>query len=146
MKKLIPFLVLGAGAVMLASGSKRDRPKRELSESEESPQIQVLVFEASWCAACQVAKPALLEVSKKHPDIPFRFVDFDAEGELARQFEVNALPTIIALVNGEEVRRVEGAGTVERYDEVIAEARDMVSGAIPLPEKSEDLKKLPPGD
>ena len=150
-KKLLPVLMFGAGAAMLLAGGKKrrrgDKPEEPAKLPDNGPsETKVYVFEASWCEYCKKAKPALEQVAKNHPDIDFQFVDFDEEKDLVKAYDVKALPTVVAVVNGQVVRRIEGAGDVKEYGEMAEEVARMASGAIPLPAVSPDTKKLPPAD
>ena len=146
MKKLLPVLALGAGAALILTGTKKRPKNRGLPEGKGADEsAQIYVFEASWCAICKETKPALLEVAKRHPDIPFRFVDVDLEKSLAEEFDVSLIPTVIAIVNGEIVRRVEGRGKLSDYEDLAEHAKNVASGAIPLPPPESEKKKLPSG-
>ncbi len=155
MKRLLPFFALGFGASFLLDRKKKKRSARKLESPPATPEspndderldIRIYVFEATWCAVCARTKPALLEVSKSHPNIPFQFVDFDEERDLAIQFNITALPTVIAMVDGKEVERIEGKGSASQYEQMALGAANIASGAIPLPASPEgEKKKLPPG-
>lgn len=121
MKKLIPILIISAGAAMMIGSRNRSRSKR--LEESGSDAAQVYVFEASWCELCKEVKPMLIEVSKRHPEIPFRFVDVDGEDALVRRFEISLVPTVIAVVNEKIVRRIEGKSDIEDYEALVTNVR-----------------------
>ena len=150
MKKLLPLIALGAGAIMLVAGSSKPKSRKKPSGPVKRPELnetgaRIYVFEAEWCVFCKKAKPALLETAENHPSIPFQFVDFDSEKELVERFGVNLLPTVISTVDGVETGRIEGQGSVDQYTQMAEDAEGMVSGAIPLP-AAPGKKELPPGD
>ncbi len=72
----------------------------------ESPQQEqrgcrrpkVLAFTASWCAPCQRAKPALIQIQAAGVDV--QIIDIDAHPDLARQHGITSVPTFIVYVCG----------------------------------------------
>lgn len=79
-----------------------------LQRSREVP--VVADFWAEWCQPCKTLSPALEKVTEKS-DGAFELVkiDVDANQELARQYGVQGIPTVIAFRDGEEVSRFTGA-------------------------------------
>jgi len=59
---------------------------------------KVLAFTASWCAPCQRAKPALVEIRAAGVDV--QIIDIDAHPDLARKHGVTGVPTFIVYVCG----------------------------------------------
>ena len=60
-------------------------------------------FWAPWCGPCQMMGPIIEEIAAERDDIIVGKVDVDEEMELARQFRIVSIPTIIVLKNGEKV-------------------------------------------
>jgi putative thioredoxin len=76
-----------------------------------SREVPVLVdFWATWCAPCRTLSP-LLERMTAEAGGAFELakVDVDANQELAAQFGVQSIPTVVAVRNGREVERFTGA-------------------------------------
>lgn len=57
-------------------------------------------FSAPWCGPCQQMKPILNKFSEKHPDINVVVVDVQKEADLAMQFRVRSVPTLVVFRNG----------------------------------------------
>lgn len=76
----------------------------------------IIMFGAGWCGACKMQKPIIHEMADHHKDSNtiIALVDTDQETELARSFEITALPTIIALRANKLVFKK--AGLVTRRD------------------------------
>lgn len=61
----------------------------------------VLDFWATWCGPCKMVSPVVDEIAEERSDIKVGKVNVDDEGELADKYGVNAIPTIVKIVNGE---------------------------------------------
>ena len=59
---------------------------------------KVLAFTASWCAPCQRAKPALVQIQAAGVDV--EIIDIDAHSDLAKKHNVSSVPTFIVYVCG----------------------------------------------
>lgn len=83
-------------------------PQAVLQRSHELP--VVVDFWADWCGPCKVLDPLLKKAAADH-DGAFELVkiDVDANQELAAQFAVQGIPTVIAFRDGTPVARFSGA-------------------------------------
>ena len=66
-------------------------------------------FWASWCGPCRMLGPIIDEIANERPDITVAKVNVDEEEELAAQFEVMSIPTVIIFKNGEIAQKSIGA-------------------------------------
>lgn len=57
-------------------------------------------FGAEWCSSCKALEPLLYELSLEYGKVDFAKVDVDKEPELANQFGIRSLPTLILFQNG----------------------------------------------
>ena len=72
--------------------------------------VPVLVdFWAVWCGPCQMVGPVLEEISEERDDLIVGKVNVDEEQELAAQFGVMSIPTMILFKNGEAAGKIVGA-------------------------------------
>lgn len=73
-------------------------------------------FWADWCGPCKMLSPVIDEIAKENADIKVGKINVDDEGELAMQFQVASIPTLIAFKGGEIVGRTMG---VQPKDEIL---------------------------
>ncbi len=66
-------------------------------------------FWAVWCGPCQMVGPVLEEISEERDDIIVGKVNVDEEQELAAQFGVMSIPTMILFKDGEAAGKIVGA-------------------------------------
>ena len=67
--------------------------------------MSVLRFTASWCQPCKALAQQIKELEL---DGLVTVVDIDEQPELAQQYGVRGVPTLVALENGKEVKRMVG--------------------------------------
>ena len=68
----------------------------------------LLDFWAPWCGPCRMVSPIVDEIAGERQDILVGKVNVDEELELATQFQVMSIPTLVVLKNGQVVNRVIG--------------------------------------
>ncbi|MCI5723022.1 MAG: thioredoxin [Erysipelotrichaceae bacterium] len=80
-------------------------------------------FYADWCGPCKMAGPVLEEISKDYPDIKFVKVNVDDNPEIAQQYGVMSIPTMIAFKNGEQTATSLGFKPREELEAVVKAAQ-----------------------
>jgi thioredoxin len=72
--------------------------------------VPVLVdFYATWCGPCQMMVPILEQVNAQlQGRLQIVKIDTDKYPQLASQYQVYALPTLVLFKNGQPVERIEG--------------------------------------
>jgi thioredoxin len=78
--------------------------------------VPVLVdFYATWCGPCQMMVPILEKVNAQLKGrLQVVKIDTDKYPQLASQYQVHALPTLVLFKNGQPVDRIEGVLPVEQ--------------------------------
>ena len=80
---------------------------------------KVLVdFYATWCGPCKMLSP-VLDVLSDEIDIDIIKIDVDKHNDLARQYGVMSIPTLILFENNNEVKRTLGFMDKEKIKEFI---------------------------
>ena len=68
----------------------------------------IVDFWATWCGPCQMLAPILEELETERPDLSICKVNVDEEMELAVQFKVVSIPTVLLFKDGEKVAQAIG--------------------------------------
>ena len=68
-------------------------------EVMESNKTVLLDFWASWCGPCKMIAPVVEEVANEHPEVVVGKVNVDEQPELAQQFQIMSIPTLVAIKN-----------------------------------------------
>ena len=84
----------------------------------------VVDFWAEWCGPCKMLAPILDEVAGENSDkITVAKVNVDENPDLARQFDIMSIPTLIVFQDGQPVHRFQGAsgkaGLLEQLSDFI---------------------------
>ena len=69
----------------------------------------LLDFWASWCGPCRMVSPIVDEIAAERSDIKVGKINVDEQPELAMQFGVMSIPTLVVMKNGKVVNQVTGA-------------------------------------
>ncbi|KAG4992520.1 hypothetical protein AAZX31_09G220400 [Glycine max] len=79
------------------------------NELKETNKLVVIDFSASWCGPCKFIEPAIHAMSEKFTDVDFVKIDVDELPDVAKEFNVEAMPTFVLCKKGKEVDKVVGA-------------------------------------
>ena len=80
-----------------------------LSEVIHSDTPVLMDFWAPWCGPCRMVGPVVEEISRERSDIKVCKVNVDEQPELAGQFGVMSIPTLVVMKSGKIVNQSIGA-------------------------------------
>lgn len=76
----------------------------------------VIDFWASWCGPCQIFAPIFADsASKLEPQVRLAKLDTEAHPQLAADYGVRSIPTLVIIKDGHEVARQMGATNMTQF-------------------------------
>ena len=91
---------------MSAININKNNFRNEVLNSEKPV---LLDFWASWCGPCRMVSPIVDEIAAERGDIKVGKVNVDEQPELAAQFGVMSIPTLVVIKGGKVVNQMVGA-------------------------------------
>ena len=79
------------------------------SEVMNSEKPVLLDFWAPWCGPCRMVVPIVEEIARERKDIKVGKVNVDEQPELASQFGVMSIPTLVVMKDGKIINQAMGA-------------------------------------
>ena len=78
------------------------------AEVMQSEKLVLVDFWAAWCGPCQMLLPIMDEVAEEAGDVKVCKVNVDEEPELAAQYKVMTIPTLVLIKNGTVLKTTVG--------------------------------------
>jgi thioredoxin 1 len=93
--------------------------------------LQITDFWADWCMPCKIMSPVVEKLSDDTEEVTFNKVDVDASPQVAREYGIMSIPTLVFTKDGQELGRISGARQYKELKQVIDEIVDLdVQGKI----------------
>ena len=84
----------------------RPQSMEELASYVDHKGKTVFFFTADWCGDCRFIQPALPDIEAENPNFTFVQVDRDAYLEVAKNWDVYGIPSLVVLEKGQEIGRL----------------------------------------
>ena len=92
----------------------------EFNEVAENAPLAMIDFWASWCGPCKMLSPVVDAIAEQYEGKALvGKINVDEEPDLARQFGVMSIPTVVFLKNGREFDRKVGVMPAEAFTEIL---------------------------
>ena len=85
----------------------------------ESKKPVLLDFFATWCSPCRMLSPVIDELAEEREDIVVGKINVDEEMELAQQFGVASIPTLVVIKDGQVVSKSMGFRPKNQIEDMI---------------------------
>lgn len=86
---------------------KANKDNFESIRNSDKPVL--LDFYADWCGPCRMVSPIVDEIAEERDDVVVAKINVDEENDLASEFGVFSIPTLIVLKNGKVANQAMGA-------------------------------------
>ena len=73
-----------------------------------SDKITIVDFYADWCGPCKMMAPIIDKIAEENNDIKVGKLNVDESGEIAGQFNIMSIPTVVVFKDGKEFKRFVG--------------------------------------
>ncbi|MEZ5680719.1 MAG: tetratricopeptide repeat protein [Erythrobacter sp.] len=115
-----------------------DRFRSEVVEPSMT-KLVILDFYADWCGPCKALAPVLEKVAGEYADkgVELRKVDVDKEQFIAAQFQVQSIPTVYAMFQGQPVADLTNA----RSESQLKQTLDQILAQLPVQAGDADTKQ-----
>lgn len=88
-------------------------------------------FHATWCQPCKKFEPTFDRFQEYFPDVTFRKVDVDREGEVAERHNVQQLPTFVIVHEGSVVKQWNGLAHKRPAQKLTRNLKEVLEGVRP---------------
>jgi len=92
------------------------------TDTIETNETVIIDFWEKWCGPCQEFAPIFEKVAENNPEIKFAKVNTQEQKELAAQFGIRSIPTLVVIKEGVLVLNKAGMLPEEAFKDVIQQA------------------------
>lgn len=81
--------------------------------------LSLLDFYADWCGPCRMVLPIVDEIAEERSDLLVGKINVNDNPNLAREFGVMSIPTLVVMKDGKVINRVSGARSKAQILELV---------------------------
>ncbi|PHR59596.1 MAG: thioredoxin [Arcobacter sp.] len=100
------------------------------TDAVEANETLVIDFWAQWCGPCQQFAPIFEKVAENNPELKFAKVNTEEQQELAAQFGIRSIPTLVVIKEGVLVLNKAGMLQEGAFNDVIRQAKELDMGKV----------------
>lgn len=89
--------------------------------------ISLVKFSATWCAPCKKVSSTIERIEPEFSKIKFLEVDVDDNPDLAKDYKIRSLPTVIVFNNGDELTRIIGSVKVDALRKTLRDITNSIA-------------------
>lgn len=89
---------------------------KSFEETIAGKDLVMVDFYATWCMPCKMLRPILEKVEKAMPSVKFCSLDIDRSEEIAKNYRIFSVPTMVVFREGKVVDTLVGLNS---FDEVL---------------------------
>jgi len=113
-----------------------DVTAESMNEVISTNDFVIVDFWAPWCGPCKSFAPVYEELSEKYPEIVFAKVDTEAEEQLAGEFQIRSIPTLMVFREQVILFSQPGALQASQLEQVIEQVK-----GLDMEEVRKDIEK-----
>ena len=95
--------------------------ENNFNEIKNSEKTVLLDFYADWCGPCNMLAPIIKEIAEEYSDYVVGKINVDDQPELAMEFRISTIPTLVVMKNGEIVNQSVGVRTKQQILEMLGD-------------------------
>ena len=108
------------------------------AKSIDNRPFAIIDFWAPWCAPCRAFAPVFAAAAARHPDALFAKVNTEAQQEIAAQFGIRSIPTLMIFRDNIIVFSEAGALSATALEHVLAAAKALDMEAVRFSLEAQD--------